>query len=108
MTMATTIPSPRAGLRAFQTRGFGRLVLSEGKVWSRGSDVFWALLFPTVLIVGQAAIAPELREIASGDTWAGTPFLRHPGHQRHPARDARLAHRHYRDHHHARHLRRLP
>jgi len=72
--MATTIPSPRAGLRASRTRGFGRLVLTEGKVWSRGSDLFWALLFPTVLILGQAAIAPELREIASGDTWAGTPF----------------------------------
>jgi len=27
-----------------------------------------------VLIVGQAVIAPELREVASGDTWAGTPF----------------------------------
>lgn len=55
-------------------RGFGCLVLTEGKVWCRGSDLFWALLFPTVLILGQAAIAPELREIASGDTWAGTPF----------------------------------
>src|SRR5262249_41981233 len=39
-----------------------------------GSDLLWVLLFPTVLIVGQAVIAPELREIASGDTWAGTPF----------------------------------
>lgn len=55
-------------------RGFGRLVLTEGKVWVRGSDLFWALVFPTVLILAQAAIAPELREIASGDTWAGTPF----------------------------------
>lgn len=72
--MATTISSPRASLRAWRTRGFGRLVLTEGKVWLRGSDLFWALLFPTVLILGQAAIAPELREIASGDTWAGTPF----------------------------------
>jgi ABC-2 type transport system permease protein len=74
MTMATTISPPRASLRAWRTRGFGHLVLTEGKVWVRGSDVFWALLFPTVLIVGQAAISPELREIASGDTWAGTPF----------------------------------
>jgi ABC-2 type transport system permease protein len=74
MTMATTIPSPRAGGQAWRTRGFGRLVLTEGKVWSRGSDLLWALLFPTALIVGQAVIAPELREIASGDTWAGTPF----------------------------------
>src|SRR5262245_14349104 len=77
MTMTTTSPSS-PGLRATRTRGFGRgfgrLVLTEGKVWVRGSDLFWALLFPTVLIVGQAAIAPELREIATGDTWAGTPF----------------------------------
>jgi len=74
MTMPTTISSPRPSLRAWRTRGFGRLVLTEGKVWVRGSDLFWALLFPTVLILGQVAIAPELREIASGDTWAGTPF----------------------------------
>jgi len=40
----------------------------------RGSDPFWALVFPTVLLLGQAAIAPELRDIAHGDTWAGTPF----------------------------------
>jgi len=31
-------------------------------------------VFPTVLLLGQAAIAPELRDIAHGDTWAGTPF----------------------------------
>ena len=49
-------------------------MLTEGKVWLRGTDVFWALLFPVVLILGMAAISPELREIASGDTWAGTPF----------------------------------
>jgi ABC-2 type transport system permease protein len=36
--------------------------------------VFWTLLFPTLLLLGQAVIAPELRQIASGDTWAGTPF----------------------------------
>ena len=72
--MSTTIRSPRASLRALRTRGFGRLVLTEGKVSLRGTDPLWALLFPTVLLVGQAAIAPELREIASGDTWAGTPF----------------------------------
>src|SRR5690349_18100960 len=72
--MTTTTTAPRAILRATRARGFSRLVLTEGKVWVRGSDVFWALLFPTVLIVGQAAVAPELREIASGDTWAGTPF----------------------------------
>jgi ABC-2 type transport system permease protein len=75
MIMATTIPSPlQASLRAFRSRGFGRLVLTEGKVWLRGSELFWVLLFPTLLLLGQAAIAPELREIASGDTWAGTPF----------------------------------
>jgi ABC-2 type transport system permease protein len=74
MTMATTTASPRAGLRSLRTRGFDRLVLTEGKVWCRGTDLFWALLFPTVLLLGQAAIAPELREIASGETWAGTPF----------------------------------
>jgi ABC-2 type transport system permease protein len=74
MTMATTIRSPRAGLGALRTRGFGRLVQTEGKIALRGTDPLWALLFPTVLLVGQAAIAPELREIASGDTWAGTPF----------------------------------
>jgi ABC-2 type transport system permease protein len=74
MTMSTTSRSRRAGLRAVRSRGFGRLVLTEGKVWFRGSEVFWMLLFPTVLLVGQATIAPELREIASGDTWAGTPF----------------------------------
>jgi ABC-2 type transport system permease protein len=39
-----------------------------------GDHCNWALLFPTLLILGQAAIAPELRQIASGDTWAGTPF----------------------------------
>jgi ABC-2 type transport system permease protein len=72
--MSTTIPWLGASLRATRQRGFGRLVLTEGKVWVRGSDVFWALLFPTVLLLGQAVIAPELREIASGDTWAGTPF----------------------------------
>ncbi|MBO0844474.1 MAG: ABC transporter permease [Nocardioides sp.] len=72
--MATTTSSPRAVLRATRSRGFRRLVLTEGKVWVRGSDIFWVLLFPTVLILGQAAIAPELREIATGDTWAGTPF----------------------------------
>jgi ABC-2 type transport system permease protein len=59
---------------AWRTRGFGRLVLTEGKVWARGADLFWALLFPPLLLVAQATIAPELREIASGDTWAGTPF----------------------------------
>src|SRR5262249_36463330 len=75
MTMTTTIASPRASLRFLRTRGFGRLVLTEGKVWVRDkSAVFWTLLFPTVLLVGQAVIAPELRQIASGDTWAGTPF----------------------------------
>lgn len=72
--MATAIPSPPAGVRAWRTRGFGRLVLTEGKIWFRGGDPFWALLVPTIIIVGQAAIAPELREIASGNTWAGTPF----------------------------------
>jgi ABC-2 type transport system permease protein len=74
MTMATTTRSPRASLQAWRSRGFGRLVLTEGKVWMRGSDIFWALLFPTILLVGQAVIAPELRQIAHGDTWAGTPF----------------------------------
>ena len=72
MSTATTSPTSRRS--AFSTRGFGKLVVTEAKVWSRGSDLFWALLFPTVLIVGQAVIAPELREVASGDTWAGTPF----------------------------------
>lgn len=72
--MATAIPSARASLGAFRTRGFGRLVLTEGKVWLRSSNQFWALLFPTVLLLGMAAISPELRQIASGDTWAGTPF----------------------------------
>jgi ABC-2 type transport system permease protein len=74
MTVPTAIPLRRAGLRAWRPRGFGRLVLTEGKVWMRGSDILWVLLFPTVLIVGQATIAPELRQIASGDAWAGTPF----------------------------------
>jgi len=74
MTVPVTMPSLGAGLGAFRGRGFGRLVLTEGKVWLRGSDLFWALLFPTVLILGQAAIAPELRQMATGDTWAGTPF----------------------------------
>jgi ABC-2 type transport system permease protein len=72
--MATAIPSQRPGLRATSTRGFRRLVLTEGKVWVRGSDPFWVLVFPTVLIIGMAAVSPELREVASGDTWAGTPF----------------------------------
>jgi ABC-2 type transport system permease protein len=72
--MAATIASPQAGIRAWRTRGFGRLVVTEGKVWLRGSELFWVLLFPTVFLLVQAAIAPELREIASGDTWAGTPF----------------------------------
>jgi ABC-2 type transport system permease protein len=72
--MTTTTPTSPAGLRATRTRGFRRLVLTEGKVWVRGSDILWVLVFPTVLILGQAAIAPELREIATGDTWAGTPF----------------------------------
>jgi len=74
MTMGTTTPAPGAGLNAWRQRGFGRLVLTEGKVWLRGSDVLWVLLLPVVLILGMAAIAPELRETASGDTWAGTPF----------------------------------
>ena len=56
------------------SRGFKRLLLTETKVYLRGSDMFWALLFPTVLLVGQAAIAPELRQLNRGDTWAGTPF----------------------------------
>jgi ABC-2 type transport system permease protein len=72
--MTTTTTSPLAALAATRSRGFRQLVLTEGKVWVRGSDIFWVLLFPTVLILGQAAIAPELREIATGDTWAGTPF----------------------------------
>jgi len=72
--MTTTISAPPAILRAARTRGFGRLLLTEARVWLRGSDPFWALLFPTVLLLGQAAIAPELRDIAHGDTWAGTPF----------------------------------
>ena len=72
--MTATIAPPSAGLRAARPRGFGRLVLTEGKVWLRGSELFWALAFPTLLIVGQAAVAPELRAVASGDTWAGTPF----------------------------------
>lgn len=72
--MSTTPVSSSARRSPVRSRGFGRLVISEAKVWSRGSDIFWALLFPTVLIVGQAVIAPELREVASGDTWAGTPF----------------------------------
>jgi hypothetical protein len=72
--MPITIPSAQASFRTARPRGFGHLVVTEGKVWVRGSDVFWALLFPTLLILGQAAIAPELGEIASGDTWAGTPF----------------------------------
>ena len=76
--MSTTTPSPRASLSAWRQRGFGRLVLTEGKVWLRGTDVLWVLLFPVVLIVGQATIAPELREIASGDTWAGTSRWRWP------------------------------
>jgi len=72
--MPTTIPSPPGGLRAWRQRGFGRLVLTEGMVWVRGSNLFWALLFPSALLLGMAAITPELREIAHGDTWAGTPF----------------------------------
>jgi ABC-2 type transport system permease protein len=103
MTMTTTIASPRSSFRAWRPRGFGRLVVTEGKVWVRGSDVFWALLFPTVLLLGQAAIAPELREIAHGDTWAGTPF--YGTSVINVILPAMLAmHRH----HHARHLRRLP
>jgi ABC-2 type transport system permease protein len=72
--MSTATSSPPAGVRAWRARGFNRLVLTEGKIWFRGGDPFWALLVPTILIVGQAAVAPELREVASGDTWAGTPF----------------------------------
>jgi ABC-2 type transport system permease protein len=76
MTMPTTAaPSHRAGLRAFRSRGFGRLVLTEGQVWVRDkSGVFWILLSPTVLLLAMAVISPELRQIASGETWAGTPF----------------------------------
>jgi ABC-2 type transport system permease protein len=73
--MATTMPSPPASPRAWRTRGFRRLVLTEATVWVRDkSSVFWTLLFPTVLLVGMAVASPELRQIASGDTWAGTPF----------------------------------
>ena len=72
--MATTTSLPRAGRRASRPRGFGRLLWTEAKVWLRGSELFWVLLFPTVLIMGQAAISAELRGVATGDTWAGTPF----------------------------------
>jgi ABC-2 type transport system permease protein len=73
--MATTMPSPPASPRAWRTRGFRRLVLTEATVWVRDkSSVFWTLLFPTVLLLGMAVASPELRQIASGDTWAGTPF----------------------------------
>jgi hypothetical protein len=76
--MSTPIPSPRGSLRATRTRGFGRLVLTEGKVWIRGSDLFWAPLFPTVLLLGQAG-GGELRRVIGRDR-----------RQRASGRDARL------------------
>lgn len=73
MTAITTY-APRTAVRAPRSRGFGRLLWTEAKVWMRSSNPFWALLFPTILITGQALVSPALREIATGETWAGTPF----------------------------------
>ncbi|MCL2514918.1 MAG: ABC transporter permease [Microbacteriaceae bacterium] len=75
--MSVTTYAPTRAAAAARTKPKGslrRLVWTEAKVWMRSTDPFWALLFPTVLIVGQTLVAPALREVATGDTWAGTPF----------------------------------
>ena len=65
---------PQPTVRRPHRGSLSRLVWTEAKVWMRSTDPFWALLFPTVLIVGQTLVAPALREVATGETWAGTPF----------------------------------
>lgn len=71
MTAATTtltrVPATRSGWR-----GFGTLLRTEARLFLRdGTAVFFALVFPTVLLVGVGLAIPGMREPITG---AGAPW----------------------------------
>lgn len=59
-------PTPTAGARpGFLGRGFPTLLATEAKVWLRDSSIFW-VAFPTLILLLNLVMAPDLREIAEG------------------------------------------
>src|SRR5690606_37608191 len=71
MTAATTtlprVPTARSGWR-----GFGTLLRTEARLFLRdGTAAFFALVFPTVLLVGVGLAIPGMREPITG---AGAPW----------------------------------
>lgn len=65
-TSATGTPAPapaRARRNPFTQRGFGNLVVTEAKVWSRDiGSVIMGLLFPTIILVGITLMNPSMTE----------------------------------------------
>ena len=66
-TTPTRVPTTRSGWR-----GFGTLLRTETRLFLRdGTAVFFALVFPTVLLVGVGFAIPGMREPITG---AGAPW----------------------------------
>ncbi len=73
---ATTTPVPSTGAtRALIPRGLGQLTRTEARLFSRDhGSVFFALVFPTMLMVGMGYAIPGMRTPVEGmgPAWDGT------------------------------------
>ncbi len=76
--MTAVTPAAPGRPRSIVGRGFGTLLATEFRVWLRdGATVFFALVFPTVLLVGVGFAIPGMREPIEdlGEPWVGlTPI----------------------------------
>lgn len=73
-TATRTPPAPAAGStrRPMIPRGLGQLTRTEARLFSRDfGSVFFALVFPTVLLVGMSLVIPGMRTEVEG---AGPPW----------------------------------
>ncbi len=62
MTATTLTPSAAPVRRSSGWRGFGVLLATESRLWLRDpGTVFFALVFPTVLLVGVGFAIPGMR-----------------------------------------------
>ncbi|GAB2460850.1 ABC transporter permease [Xylanimonas ulmi] len=67
-TAAPQTAPTRAARPGLLGRGFTTLLATEAKVWLRDSSIFW-VAFPTLILLVNMLMAPELREVAQGYGW---------------------------------------
>ncbi|QAY64155.1 ABC transporter permease [Xylanimonas allomyrinae] len=76
MTSIASSAAPRAARPGLLGHGFATLLTTEAKVWLRDSSIFW-VAFPTLILLLNLLMAPELREVAQGYGWEDVQG--HPG-----------------------------